>query len=313
MYTVLVAVRGFTKRFPETAHFLSEHHIHFISRDSLAEMSGAERASIFPETEVLWIAAEKCDAALLSQFPGLTLVCKMGSGLDNIDLAWCEQHGVKIVNSRGCNANAVAEMTLLLMLSSLRQLPHCYQIAKSGAWENRFAGTELGGKTIGLLGFGTIARRVASLLAPFSVRILTYDPYLDKDAAALLRVDPVPFDTLIEQSDVLSLHLPASRENYKMVNRQLISKMKDGAVLVNCARGTLVDETALYDALVSGKLCAAASDVWQQEPLPPGHPLFSLPNFIGTPHEAGMTQESMLADSMSVARSIVATLGQKSL
>lgn len=311
MHTVLVAVRGFTERFSEAAHFLAENNIRIITKDSLAEISNAEKAFIFPETEALWVAAEICDADFLSQFPRLTLVCKMGSGMDNIDVAWCGQHGVEIANSRGCNANAVAEMTLLFMLSSLRQLPHICQIAKSGPWENRFAGEELSGKTVGLLGFGTIARRVAALLAPFSVRVLSYDPYMDQDAATLLRVNPVSFDTLIEQSDVLSLHLPASKENYKMVNRQLISRMKDGAVLINCARGTLVDETALYEALACGKLSAAGIDVWEREPLSPGHPLFSLPNFIGTPHEAGMTRESMRADSMTIARSIVTVLSRK--
>lgn len=309
MPTVLIAVRGFTERFQEAARFLGENQIRVYAKDSLAAMTPGEKAAIFPEADALWVGAEICDGELLSRFPKLKLVCKMGSGTDNIDAPWCDRHGIKIASSRGCNANAVAEMTLLLMLSSLRQLPRSYRIAKDGPWENRFAGGELSGKTVGLLGFGVIARRVAALLAPFRVRLLAYDPWMDQAAAAQLGVTPVSFDALIARSDVLSLHLPAARENEKMINRRLISEMKDGAVLINCARGSLVDASALYDALACGKLSAAGIDVWEREPLPPGHPLFTLPNFIGTPHEAGMTRESMLSDSMTIARSIAEALG----
>lgn len=306
MHIVLVAVRGFAERFPEAARFLAEKNIQVVAVDALAEMTQEEKAKVFPEAKALWVAAEICDGQLLSRFPKLKLVCKMGSGMDNIDLDWCSRQGIEVANSRGCNANAVAEMTLLLILSSLRQLPHLREIAASGAWAERFAGEELSGKTVGLLGFGTIARRVAALMAPFSVRILAFDPYMDYDAAARLQVQPVSFDTLIQEADVLSLHLPASKDNFKMVNRQFLSKMKDRSVFINCARGSLVDETALYEALACGKLSAAGIDVWNEEPLSPGNPLFSLRNFIGTPHEAGMTRESIYADSMTVARRIAA-------
>lgn len=308
MRSVLVTVKNYDRRFPQAMQYLREHNVEVIIRDSIATMNAQEKAALLGKTPALLVAAEPCDAALLRQAGNLKILSRMGSGMDNIDLGYCREHDIAVSNSKGCNANAVAEMALLLILSSLRGLHRLYHYAREGVWEKRFPGEELYGKTVGLVGFGMIAQRLAALLAAFSVKILACDPYMDEKAAASFDVTPVAFDMLLEKSDIVSLHIPALKENVGLFREDTFAKMKDGAVFINCSRGALVKEDDLYHALAGGKLRAAASDVWGTEPVAPYHRLFNLENFIGTPHAAGMTTKSAVDDSMAVAASIVACL-----
>lgn len=164
---------------------------------------------------------------------------------------------------------------------------------------------ELGGKTVGLVGFGRIGRRLAELLTGFNVTILAYDPYMNEEAAKERNVIPVSFEELLEKSDVVSLHLPSSKETNHLFNAETIEKMKDGAYLVNTARGTLVDEKALYDALVNKKLSGAALDVYEKEPITPDNPLFELDNIVLAPHVSALTYETNYNGAIICAESIV--------
>lgn len=164
---------------------------------------------------------------------------------------------------------------------------------------------ELSKKTVGLVGFGRIGRRLAELLAGFDVELLAYDPYMNEAAAAERKVTPVALDELLSRADVVSLHLPATEQTHHLINAEAIGKMKDGAYLINTARGALVDEKALYDALVSGKLTAAALDVYEKEPVTPENPLFTLENNVLAPHVSALSFETNYNGGIICAQSIV--------
>lgn len=306
MKSVFVAIRDFQNRFPQAVNFFAEHQIAVIARDAIASLSQEERRFLLTPTEALFVAAEPCSAEFLSTLPNVKIVSRMGSGMDNIDLNYCRSSGIAVTNSKGCNANSVAEMTLLLILASLRGLRKMVVVAQTGEWSKRYPGDELSRKIVGLVGFGMIAQKLALLLKPFDVQIIACDPLLNQDVAAFLNVVPVSFDELITRADVVSVHIPSLPENVGLFNKRTFNAMKDHAVFVNCSRGALVIEEDLYHALQNGKLSSAASDVWCDEPTQPHHPLFELPNFIGTPHIAGMTVQSSVSDSLTVAKSIVA-------
>ena len=164
---------------------------------------------------------------------------------------------------------------------------------------------ELSGKTVGIVGFGRIGRRLAELLSGFGVELLAYDPYMNAEAAAERKVKPVTLDELLARADVVSLHLPATKETHHMINAESIGKMKDGAYLVNTARGALVDEAALYDALASGKLNGAGQDVYESEPVTEGNPLFTLSNNVLAPHVSASTLETNYNGGIICAQSII--------
>lgn len=306
MFRLMITVRDYAKRCPDAFQYLTDNGLQITFCPEFSTLSKQEKKRLLLDKDALHVTTDLWDADTLAMAPKLRIISRMGSGMDNIDLHYCAEHGIIVTNSRGFNANSVAELSMLLILASLRGLNSLYNIAQSGRWGDRFAGRELKGKTVGLLGFGLIARRLAVLLSPFQVHICSCDPLMDADAAKELNVTPVTFEELLQAADVLSIHIPATKENIGLFNSETFSQMKTGSVFINCSRGALVDEKALYHALSSGKLYAAAVDVFAEEPLSPANPLFSLPNFIGTPHVGGTTVECVYNDSMTVAKSLVA-------
>lgn len=305
MKSVLIVIKNFDKRFPQAMQCLIDNNIDVTIRDSVSSLTVDERRTILPFIDAFIPAAEPCKMELLAQMKNLKILSRMGSGMDNIDLDYCKAHGIVVTNSKGCNANGVAEMTLALIFASLRNIVRLNNYAREGAWSKRFPGEELWGKTVGLVGFGIIARRLAEMLQPFAVRIVACDPFMDYAVAESLYVTPVSFTELLSCSDIVSIHVPAIKENIGMFCAKTFSAMRDRAIFINCARGILVNEDDLYNALKSGKLYAAASDVFCTEPVQPNHKLFELDNFIGTPHAAGMTTKSSVDDSMAIATSII--------
>lgn len=306
MFHLLITVNNFENRFPEAFHTMSETDLfQFHLFPSLKQALECSQENFLSKIDGLFVATDLVDIDTIHKLPSLKVVSKMGSGMDNIDLDACKCHHIEIINSKGKNTNAVAEMTLCLILASLRHIMPLSQAAKNGCWTSRFPGSELSGKIVGLVGFGMIARRVASLLAPFSPRLYAYDPYLDQSEADRLGVISVSFERLLSVSDIISVHIPLLPENRELFCKSTFSKIKPGAYFINSSRGALVNEKDLYHALQDGTLSGAACDVFCEEPLSPGNPLFELPNFIGTPHLAGMTMESMLADSMEVANKLI--------
>lgn len=245
---------------------------------------------------------ESYDADMLSACKNLKVIIRFGVGTDNFDLTALRDMGVQV--GVITNHNAVAEFALTLILAALKNLPRYDTVVREGKW-TRFPMRELSGKTVGIVGFGRIGRRLAELLSGFGVELLAYDPYMNAEAAAERKVKPVTLDELLARADVVSLHLPATKETHHMINAESIGKMKDGAYLVNTARGALVDEAALYDALASGKLNGAGQDVYESEPVTEGNPLFTLSNNVLAPHVSASTLETNYNGGIICAQSII--------
>lgn len=237
-------------------------------------------------------SATKVTADLLEKAPKLRVVGRAGVGVDNVDLEAATRRGVLVMNTPGGNSVSVAEHTLALMLALARSVPQSNSSIHAGKWEKSSAsGTELRGKTIGLIGFGRIGMEVARRAHGLEMTVLAYDPYITADAARELQVEMVTLDELLKRSDIVSLHTSLSPSTEKMIDAAALAKMKRGARLINCARGELIEEAALAEALRSGQLAGAALDTFAVEP-PKNSPLIGLPNLIATPHIAGSTAEA---------------------
>lgn len=256
------------------------------------ESDDAAFARLLPEMEVLWHVLKPLTSEVISRAPKLKLIQKIGSGVNTIDVEAAKRHGIAVCNLPGTNSRAVAEMTLLLMLACLRRLRELDLAVRAADWKQGWklqdSLGELGGRTVGLVGYGAVPQLLAPMLAAIGAKVL-YWSRTKKN---------VELDGLVAASDIVSLHLPLSPETAGMLD---VRKMKAGAILVNTARGGLVREEFLLEALKTGRLAAAGLDVFAVEPPPAGHPLLSLPNVICAPHLAWLTQETL-------ERSLVAAL-----
>ncbi|HUL16581.1 MAG TPA: phosphoglycerate dehydrogenase [Terriglobales bacterium] len=236
-------------------------------------------------------SATRVTPDLLAKAPRLRAVGRAGVGTDNIDLQEATRRGVLVMSTPGGNAVSVAEHTFALMLSLARQVPRLDNALREGRWEKSSSGTEVRGKTIGLIGLGRIGSEVAKRAEAFDMRVIAYDPYISETAAKELQVELVSLDKLLAESDFISLHTALSPATQNMINAASIERMKKGARIINAARGELIDEPALSEAIKTGRLGGAAIDVFNEEP-PKNSPLVGLPNVIATPHIAGSTQEA---------------------
>jgi len=248
-------------------------------------------------------SATRVTRDLLEKAPKLRAVGRAGVGVDNIDLPEATKRGVLVMSTPGGNAVSVAEHTFALMLALARQVPKMDAGLREGRWEKSSSGTELRGKTLGLIGLGRIGGEVARRAEAFDMRIIAYDPYISEGAAKELQVELVNLDRLLSDSDFISLHTALSPATQNMINAKSIAKMKKSARIVNAARGELIDEAALAEALKGGRLAGAALDVFVEEP-PKNSPLIGLPNVIGTPHIAGSTAEAQEEVGTQVALQI---------
>jgi len=220
------------------------------------------------------------------------LLVRFGVGFDQVDLAAASRHGIAIARTTGANTTAVAEMALMLMLTAVRKFPVYEECIKKGIWSKE-VGHELIGNTVGIVGFGVIGQRLAKLLKGFDCNILVCDPFPQKEALDELGARVTTLEELFRESDAVSIHTPYCKETHHMINESLLLKMKSNAVLVNTARGNLVDENALYNVLKERKIAAAGFDVFAVEPLPMDSPLRTLDNMILTPHVSSQTKESL--------------------
>src|SRR5450755_140707 len=237
-------------------------------------------------------SATKVTPELLDQAPLLKCVGRAGVGVDNIDLEAATKRGIVVMSTPGGNAVSVAEHAFALMLSLARQVPRLDKAFHEGRWEkSSAAGTEMSGKTLGLIGLGRIGTEVAVRAQAFDMRVLGYDPYISEAAAKEFSVELVPLDKLLAESDFVSLHTALSPATQNLINAATLAKMKRGAFIINAARGELIDEAALAEALKSGHIGGAGLDVFAVEP-PKNSPLVGLANVVGTPHIAGSTTEA---------------------
>jgi D-3-phosphoglycerate dehydrogenase/(S)-sulfolactate dehydrogenase len=251
-------------------------------------------------------SATKVNARLLEKAERLKVVGRAGVGVDNVDLEAATRRGVVVMNTPGGSSVTVAELALAMMGSIYRHVAAATASVKAGRWEKKkFQGRELCGKTLGVVGIGHIGSILVGRCLGLGMKAVAYDPFITAEAAAKLGVTLVTLDELWRQADVISLHVPLTEQTRNMVNATTLARMKKGAVLVNCARGGIVDERALAEALASGHLGGAALDVFEKEPPQADHPLFKLDNVVLTPHLGASTEEAQAAVASAVARQLV--------
>ena len=254
-------------------------------------------------------SATQVDRELLTAGRKLRVVGRAGVGLDNVDVKAATERGVLVVNAPSGNVVSAAEHAIALLLALLRRIPEAQASLKAGEWKRtKFVGTELQGKTVGLVGLGQVGSRVAARLRPWNVTLLAFDPFVTPERAAELGVKPVPLDTLLAEADVVSLHAPGGAETKHLLGPAQFARMKKGALLVNCARGALVDEAALALALDSGRLAGAALDVFAVEP-PKDLALVKHPKVLCTPHLGASTVEAQDRVAVETVEMLVEALG----
>nr|BBH92045.1 hypothetical protein KTA_02440 [Thermogemmatispora argillosa] len=250
-------------------------------------------------------------ASLLEAAPHLRLVGRLGVGLDNIDVEALRSRGIELVTARNANAIAVAEYVMAAMLHVARNLTAADASVRAGKWERtQLGGMELWGRTLGLVGVGEIGRRVARRALAFGMKVIGYDPFIGPYdyAPAELGIRLLPLAEVLEQADVVSVHVPLSAETYHLLDASRLARMRPEAILINTARGGIVDEGALIEALNAGRLRYAVLDVTEEEPLPAESPLRSCPSVLLTPHIAGLTAEAQERTSRLVITEILQRL-----
>jgi D-3-phosphoglycerate dehydrogenase / 2-oxoglutarate reductase len=251
-------------------------------------------------------SAVTVDKAVLAAAPNLRVIGRAGVGVDNVDLPSATAAGILVMNTPGGNAVSVAEHAMALMLSLARSIPNASASVKSGKWEKRkFLGTELRAKTLGVIGLGSIGREVVKRAAAFEMKIIAHDPYVHSQTAKDVGVALVDLPTLYAESDYITLHTALTPESFQMLSRGAFSKMKKGARIVNCARGELIDQAALVEALASGQVSGAALDVFESEPPPPNDPILAIESLVATPHIGGSTEEAQETVGMRIAEQVV--------
>ncbi len=266
-------------------------------------LSYGELVSALADCEGLIVRSEtKVTADLLAAASNLRVIGRAGVGVDNIDVPSATMRGVVVMNAPDGNTITTAEHTIALLVSLARSIPQANRSLKAGLWERKkFIGVELQGKTLGIIGLGRIGRVVASRARGLDMTIVAYDPFIAADQARDLEIELAPLAEVYERADFLTVHTPLTNETRGMIDREVLSKMKKGARIINCARGGLIDEDALYEAIKSGSLAGAAIDVFAQEPPPPDHPLLSLDEVIATPHLGASTTEAQEGVAFTVA------------
>lgn len=256
-----------------------------IALDVKPELKEDELAELIAPYHALIVRSDtRPTAKVIAAADNLKVIGRAGTGVDNIDVEAATKRGIVVMNTPGGNSVTTAEHTFALLMATARHIAQGTMSLKQGRWERKkLVGVELSGKTLGIVGIGRIGSLVAQRAAAFGMHTVGYDPYLTREAAAKLGIELVALDTLFARADFITLHVPLTDETRHIINADAFRKMKRGVRLINCARGGLVDETALAAALQDGTVAAAALDVFEEEPPPPDHPLLALPNLTCTP------------------------------
>lgn len=278
---------------PISDSFLSKHDVHYDA--TLVAKPDMLRAKMADATALIVRNKTNVNSDLLNHAKHLKIVGRLGVGLDNIDVLACRERGIQVVSARGCNATSVAEYVLACLFHHSRFLSRCSDNVKSGDWNRAFGtGQEIYQKTLGLIGVGDIGQRVAYRAKAFGMNVLAYDPFVFASSSLVqdLGVKLVGLDELLEQSHFASIHVPLTPQTRHLIGEAQLRLMRDDSVIINTARGGIVDESALYQVLVDSPERAAFLDVLEHEPPAADDLLLSLPNAMFTPHVAGVTKES---------------------
>lgn len=274
------------------------------------QMKREETLAAIADADALIIrSATKADAALINASTKLKAIARAGVGVDNVDLDAASAKKIAVMNTPAGNTVATAEFAFGLMLALARHIPQSFVSMQGGKWDRKsYQGVELRGKTLGIVGYGRIGQAVGKRAAAFDMNVVAYDPFIPADTIRKIGAEPVTLDELFAKSDFISLHSVITEDTRGMINAANIAKMKKGVRIVNAARGALINDADLAEALKSGQVAGAALDVYNEEPPPAGHPLIGLPNVIDTPHLAASTDEAQVAVAIEAAELIVAAL-----
>lgn len=299
---ILVTLSTFSEYSNEPLRLLQESGCTFRINPYGRRMDPSEVLEMGRTSRGLVAGVEKYSAEVLAQMPNLCCISRCGVGIDNIDLAEAEQRGIIVLNTPDEPIVAVAELTLAMILSLLRQLPKVDFLTHERKWQ-RVTGNLLGGKTVGIIGLGRIGRRVAELLQAFGAAVIGVDPHPDNEWMRAHGVELLALPTLLARADIVSIHASTSNEYPLRFDAEVLAKMKPGAYLINTSRGDMVDDIALYEALDSGQLSGAALDVFPEEPY--RGPLCDSDRVILSPHQATLTFETRVAMEIKAIKNVV--------
>ncbi|WP_243386475.1 phosphoglycerate dehydrogenase [Bacillus kexueae] len=256
-------------------------------------------------------SATKVTEDLIQKMPNLKIIGRAGVGVDNIDVDAATKHGVVVINAPNGNTISTAEHTFAMMMALLRHIPQANVTVKSGEWNrSAFIGTELNGKTLGIVGLGRIGSEIAKRAKVFGMSVLVFDPFLTKDRAKKIGVDSVSLEELLSNADIITVHTPLTKETKGLLGKENLAKTKKGVYLLNCARGGIIDEDALYESLKQGHVKGVALDVFEVEP-PVGNKLLDCEQVIVTPHLGASTKEAQLNVAYQVAEEVMKFLNGK--
>lgn len=280
-FKVLTTTSSFGKMDPRPLQMLAAAGVTVALNPHGRKLTPAESMALLGDVDGLIAGTEKLDEAVLQGAPRLKIISRVGTGMDSIDLEAAARRGIRVFNTPDAHVDAVAELTLAGILDMLRRLPQAHARLVQGVWQKPM-GQLLRGKTVGIIGLGRTGKALVQLMGPFRVTVLAYDPVKDDAFAAARGVQYRPLAALLAEADIVSLHLSYRAENHYLLNAERLALMRPGAFLVNCARGGLVDETALLAALQAGQLAGAYLDTFEREPYQ--GPLAGLENVVLTPH-----------------------------
>ncbi|MFH1859989.1 MAG: phosphoglycerate dehydrogenase [bacterium] len=286
-----------------------------IEYDLKAGMSKEELIACIGEYDGLIIRSEtKVTKDVIDAAKKCKVIGRAGVGLDNVDIDAATKGGIIVMNTPDGNTISTAEHTIAMILSMARKIPQSYTSLRSGKWERKkFVGRELFGKTLGVIGMGRIGTRVVKLAQAFGMKIIAFDPFISEDAAQKLEVRIVDLPELYRQADVITIHTPLSPKTKGLLSTKEFEQMKNGVMITNCARGGIIDETALYEAIKSGKVGSAALDVFEKEPPDMANPLLEMDNFIAVTHLGASTSEAQINVGIDIADQVVAALQGKAV
>ncbi|MBV9852610.1 MAG: phosphoglycerate dehydrogenase [Armatimonadetes bacterium] len=269
-----------------------------------------ELAAIIGEYDALAVRSEtKVTADIIARAERLKIIGRAGVGVDNIDVDAATKRGILVVNSPEGNTIAAAELTIAMLLALARNIPQADSSLRQGEWKrSKYMGSEVYHKTLGVIGLGKIGREVAKRAQSFEMRVIGNDPYLKPEQAEALGITLVDLDTLYQDSDYITVHVPKTKETLGMINAEKLARMKPTVRLINCARGGIIDEAALAEAARSGRIGGAAVDVFSTEPAPKDNPLLGVPNIITTPHLGASTEEAQVNVAIDIAEQIADVL-----
>jgi D-3-phosphoglycerate dehydrogenase / 2-oxoglutarate reductase len=280
-----------------------------VEPDFPSRLTEADLLELLPRCDAIVAGGETISSKVINAAPRLRAIARTGVGYDAVDVEAATARKIAVTITPGANQGAVAEQTFALLLGLVKDVVSHDREIRSGIWNRLILPRPIRGRTLGLVGMGRIGRAVATRAVAFGMRVVAFEPVADLDFDAQYGIKRVGFDELLEQADVVSLHLPLVEANRGLFNASVFSKMKPGALLINTARGGLVVEADLFQALESGHLGGAGLDVFQNEPPEPDHPLWTLPNVVLTPHMAGV-DESGMADMAEMAARCIVELSQ---